>query len=192
MNFFKNVETTQKMVKNMNRPKTITQLSREQLEDFCLSLFHVDNEKANIIEELELKNEALEKEIQKLKQPTIFIDTQDMEERYCDGLYVDYLEEENKSLKEENKKLKQWDCNKDSRNSRQRVANAKLIKENNLLKDKYNQALSILAELEPPCELDGFMDKNVDYCFTNCGVDEEVFKECWNRYIQQKLDAKKG
>lgn len=157
MNFFKNVETTQKMVKNMNRPKTITQLSREQLEDFCLSLFHVDNEKANIIEELELKNEALEKELEKLKQPTIFIDTQDMEERYCDGLYVDYLEEENK-----------------------------------LLKDKYNQALRILAELEPPCELDGFMDKNVDYCFTNCGVDEEVFKECWNRYIQQKLDANKG
>ena len=88
------------MVKNMNRPKTITQLSREQLEDFCLNLFHVDNEKANIIEELELKNEALEKELKNLKQPTIFIDTQDMEERYCNGLYVDYLEEENQSLKD--------------------------------------------------------------------------------------------
>lgn len=108
MNFYKNAETIQKMVKNMDRPKTITQLSREQLEDFCLSLFHVDNEKANIIEELELKNEALEKEIKNLKQPTIFIDTQDMEERYGDELYVDYLKEENQSLKDILDELEKW------------------------------------------------------------------------------------
>ena len=39
-------------------------------------------------------------------------------------------------LQQENERLKQWDKNKDSRNSRQRVANAKLIKENEELKEK--------------------------------------------------------
>ena len=68
--------------------------------------------------------------------------------------------------------------------------NMYLKKENQSLKEKYNQALSILAEYSPPCELDGFMDKNVDYCSMNCGVDEEIFKECWNRYIEQKLGEK--
>lgn len=43
--------------------------------------------------------EKLEEENKKLKQPTIFIDTQDMEERYGEGLYMDYLKEENRQLK---------------------------------------------------------------------------------------------
>jgi hypothetical protein len=42
----------------------------------------------------------MKEEINKLKQPTIFIDTQDMEERYGEQLYQDYLEEENKDLKQ--------------------------------------------------------------------------------------------
>lgn len=37
-------------------------------------------------------------ELEKIKQPTIFIDTQDMEERYGEGLYIDYLKEENRQL----------------------------------------------------------------------------------------------
>ena len=36
----------------------------------------------------------------------IFIDTEDMEERYAEGLYKDYLEEQNKQLQQENEKLK--------------------------------------------------------------------------------------
>ena len=71
-----------------------------------------------------------------------------------------------------------------------RIAN-KEYEENQSLKEKYNQALSILAEYSPPCELDGFMDKNTDYCSINCGVDEDVFKECWNRYIEQKVKGDK-
>lgn len=39
-------------------------------------------------------------------------------------------------LYEENQKLKQWDVNKDTRNSRQRVENAKLIKENTQLQQQ--------------------------------------------------------
>lgn len=44
------------------------------------------------------------------------------------------LKEQNDKLKEKVKKLSQWDINKDTRNSRQRVANAKLLKENQELK----------------------------------------------------------
>lgn len=39
-----------------------------------------------------------------------------------------------KQLQEENKKLKQWDKNKDTRNSRQRVEISRLLKENKKLK----------------------------------------------------------
>ena len=45
------------------------------------------------------------------------------------------LLKENKKLKEKVKKLSQWDINKDTRNSRQRVANAKLINENQELRE---------------------------------------------------------
>ena len=48
-------------------------------------------------------------------------------------------------------------------------------------------ALGILAEMYPPCERDGFMDKHTNYCSINCGVDEEVFKKCWLLYIEDKL-----
>ena len=34
------------------------------------------------------------------KEPIIFIDTEDMEERYAEGLYMDYLKEENKQLRD--------------------------------------------------------------------------------------------
>jgi len=55
----------------------------------------------------------------------------------CLGLDEDTIFDEVKekatNLQEENKKLKQWDCNKDSRNSRQRVELKKLMKENERL-----------------------------------------------------------
>lgn len=66
-----------------------------------------------------------------------------------------------------------------------------LIKTIKELQQKYDKALSILGNHYPPCELDGFMDKNTDYCSMNCGVDEEIFKECWNRYIEQDLQGNK-
>ena len=55
--------------------------------------------------------------------------------------------EELKAMKEENKKLRQWDCNKDSRNSRQRVANKKLIKDNERLKKQYCERMDCAARL---------------------------------------------
>ena len=59
--------------------------------------------------------------------------------------------------------------------------------ENQELKKQLDCALQILAEMYPPCERDGFMDKYSDYCQLNCGVAEEVFKKCWLIYIKDKL-----
>ena len=61
----------------------------------------------NIIEQLQKENQSLKKELKEKNKPQIFIDTQDIEERYAEGLYQDYLEEENKDLKQENKQLKE-------------------------------------------------------------------------------------
>ena len=49
-------------------------------------------------------------------------------------------------LEQENKRLKQWDCNKDSRNSRQRVANKNLIRENQQLKEEIKATKEVAEE----------------------------------------------
>ena len=45
----------------------------------------------------------LKKQVEEKNKHQIFIDTQDMEERYAEGLYQDYLEEENKKYKNQQK-----------------------------------------------------------------------------------------
>lgn len=50
--------------------------------------------------EMFYENQGLKKQLKKKNKPQIFIETQDMEERYAEGLYQDYLEEENKKYKE--------------------------------------------------------------------------------------------
>lgn len=59
---------------------------------------------------------------------------------------------------------------------------------NRYLEEKYNKALELLSEYQMPCDIDEFNIKNTDYCSSNCSVDEEVYKKCWNRYIEQELD----
>ena len=56
------------------------------------------------------------------------------------------------------------------------------------LQQKYDKALSLLLEYNLPCEIDEFMDKKSDYCELNCGVDNEVFKKCWDKFIEQKIE----
>ena len=46
----------------------------------------------------------LQEEVEKLKQPQIFIDTMDMEERYGQELYEDYLKEKLEDYKQRNEK----------------------------------------------------------------------------------------
>lgn len=43
----------------MNKPKSITQLSKEQLEDLCLNLMHTDKVKTEMINQLEEEKEEL-------------------------------------------------------------------------------------------------------------------------------------
>lgn len=47
----------------------------------------------------------LKKQLEEKNKPQIFIETQDMEERYAEGLYQDYLEEENKKYKTQQKEF---------------------------------------------------------------------------------------
>lgn len=57
----------------------------------------------------------LKKQLKKKNKPQMFIDTQDIEERYAEGLYQDYLEEENKQLKKKLEEKENIACNwKDS------------------------------------------------------------------------------
>ena len=49
--------------------------------------------------------QEIKKQIEEKNKPQIFIDTQDIEERYAEGLYQDYLEEENKKYKNQQKEF---------------------------------------------------------------------------------------
>ena len=62
--------------------------------------------KNDYIKQLQQENQELKKKLEEKNKPQIFIDTQDIEERYGEQLYQDYLVEQNKDLKQENKQLK--------------------------------------------------------------------------------------
>ena len=57
---------------------------------------------------LEKENKELKEQVEEKNKPQIFIDTQDIEERYAEGLYQDYLEEENKKYKNKQKEFIEW------------------------------------------------------------------------------------
>ena len=57
------------------------------------------------ITNLQQENQELKKQLEEKNKPQIFIDTQDIEERYAEGLYQDYLEEENKKYKNQQKEF---------------------------------------------------------------------------------------
>ena len=60
------------------------------------------------IEKLKQENQELKKELEEKNKPQICIDNQDIEERYAEGLYQDYLEEENKKYKNQQKEFIEW------------------------------------------------------------------------------------
>ena len=78
----------------------------------CNELNCIDNfphaKITHAIKELEQENQELKKELEEKNKPQIFIDTQDIEERYAEGLYQDYLEEENKKYKNQQKEFVEW------------------------------------------------------------------------------------
>ena len=54
---------------------------------------------SSYIRQLDKENQELKKQLEKKNKPQMFIDTQDIEERYAEELYQDFLKEENKQLK---------------------------------------------------------------------------------------------
>ena len=58
--------------------------------------------------QLQQEKQELKKELEEKNKPQIFIDTQDIEERYAEGLYQDYLEEENKKYKNQQKEFVEY------------------------------------------------------------------------------------
>ena len=63
------------------------------------------------------------------------------------------------TLLEENNRFRRWDVNKDTRNSRQRVANKKLINENKMLKDELFKVYNMVNNLAESntVELDAYL-----------------------------------
>lgn len=68
---------------------------------------YCENDFYNDVEDLAKENQELKKELEEKNKHQIFIDTKDIEERYGEQLYQDYLVEQNKDLKQENKQLKE-------------------------------------------------------------------------------------
>lgn len=129
----------------------------------------------------ELVQNALQKTLKEIKEnPSNVFNYLELQKRY-NGVLKDKvkLQQDNKKL---NKQLENCYCNRTDCSSR-----IKDSKRYDSLVQKYDKALMILANFWPPCEQDDFMDKNTDYCSINCGVDEEVFKKCWDKYIEQCL-----
>lgn len=108
---------------------------------------------------------------------------------------VDWLRQENQQLRATNISLNDLvnSCQEKIRELKERIKQLDdgfmaCVEEKCEIAEEYDKALQILSDYYPPCEKDNFMDENTEYCSINCGVDEEVFKECWRRYIKQELE----
>ena len=90
-----NKEEIKAMIKDcVYSEEGITYMSNKQYNNYI-----------DIIEQLQQENQKLKKELEEKNKPQIFIDNQDIEERYAEGLYQDYLEEENKKYKNQQKEF---------------------------------------------------------------------------------------
>lgn len=120
-----------------------------------------------------------EEEIRKMVNDSFFDNIMNNLDSSIIFKYIEGLEKEIEELK---KQLENCYCNRTDCSSR-----IKDSKKYDSIAQKYDKALKILIEYGLLCDIDDFMNKNVDYCSMNCGVDEEVFKKCWNKYIEQSL-----
>ena len=92
----------------MNREERVLKYINSS-DDFVVNgKRYCENDFYNDVEDLAKENKELKKELEEKNKPQIFIDTQDIEERYAEGLYQDYLEEENKKYKNQQKEFVEW------------------------------------------------------------------------------------
>ncbi len=130
------------------------------------------------------------KEIERLKQPKIFIDTQDMEERYGEELYKDYLEKQVKDYKSRIEKAVEyikenaWYMNKDDEEILDRVGIEGLLdilNGDNNEKDKYKSRIEKAVE---------YLKGNACYIESNIFVDDLCCNECME--LLNILEGKDG
>lgn len=130
----------------------------------------------NKIKLIDEKYKCLEKENQELKRQLEYLRS---------GEYYNQLRFERNMLQDVVNKMEV--SKEDKKFIDMTHRNTKLLEENKNLKSQLDCALKLLSDMNPPCEIDGFMDNHTDYCEINCGVDEEVFKKCWLMYIKDEL-----
>ena len=80
----------EKMVRLINKNQELNKKYENAVADYEKTMF---------------EKEQLKKQLEEKNKPQIFIDTQNIEERYAEGLYQDYLEEENKKHKTQQKEF---------------------------------------------------------------------------------------
>lgn len=54
------------------------------------------------------------------------------------------------------------------------------------LQNKYDKSLELLANFNMPCEYDESKISH-NYCEEFCDTDDETYKKCWNKYIENIL-----
>ena len=85
-----------------------------------------------------------------------------------------------KKLQQENKQLKQYDKNKDTRNSRQRVANYELLKENKRLKEEniklQMKYISVLDEIREQLKFERKIALSLNKPYTVSVIDKLLDK----------------
>lgn len=102
--------------------------------------------------ELLEQNQKLKKLLEEKNNSQIFIDTQDMEERYAEGLYQDYLEEENKKYKNQQKEFIKYmnscikELEKGSPNKFQNTINLGIIDVTKIILQKYKSIIGVSDE----------------------------------------------
>ena len=121
------------------------------------NLLKIENDKTTIFTNKELKMiDDYINELEQKNKSQIFIDTQDIEERYAEGLYQDYLEEENLKLKEELDKLNHIIDKQD----RDIVILSKGNKELNKQLEEANEKILLLQASEPMLEYKKALEEN--------------------------------
>ena len=83
----------------MSVEEAVLLLEHTGYDDFNL-LEHQIKGRLKAIKIILKENQELKKQLEEINKTEIYIDTENMEERYCEGLYQDYLEKENKQLRD--------------------------------------------------------------------------------------------
>ena len=102
------IEVYEQLIEQLQQEnKELKQKYLNAVADYETTMF--EKEQLNsLVNSCQEEIRRLKKQLEEKNKPQIFIDIQDMEERYSEGLYQDYLEEENKKYKNQQKEFIEW------------------------------------------------------------------------------------